>query len=137
MEEYRPLAADGAAPDGQTRLPWGDEAPVVTVETPSPVAVEAHPPEPITHFATPEATFFTAEPPPPAPAEGTEEHEEQDEDAAEASDAEQPELDLDAAIAFDDDQPDDDQPDDEVPDQVADQADDAWSEEAVDDVWSD
>ena len=30
------------------------------------MAVEARPPEPITHFATPEATFFTAEPPPAA-----------------------------------------------------------------------
>src|SRR5947209_8756359 len=66
MEEYQPVAADGAAPEGQTRLPWGDEAPAVAVEAHPPVVVEAHPPEPITHFAMPEATFFTAEPPPVA-----------------------------------------------------------------------
>ena len=135
MEEYRPLAADGAAPDGQTRLPWGDESPVVTVETPSPVAVEAHPPEPITHFATPEATFFTAEPPAAAPAEPVEhdapvEHDDDidgngdaddvpHDDAADDVDADQPELDLEPAVAATDEDVDE------------------WSEDAVDDVWSD
>src|SRR6476646_2206653 len=134
MEEYRPLAADGAAPDGQTRLPWGDESPTVTVETPAPVGIEAHPPEPITHFAAPEATFFTAEPPAHEFIEA-DENGHRDADDGEPDEPDEPEQ----AVS---EEPDDDVPDDEAaaePDAIVDEeletAD--WVDEPVDDVWSD
>jgi hypothetical protein len=144
MEEYRPLAADGAAP-GQTRLPWGDEPPTVSAETHEPGAVEAHPPEPITHFAAPEATFFTAEPPAPAVIDtdenghrdGDEENPESPEEiASEEATDEEP-----AAEDPPDDDPVIDEGDEETPaaptDDDAELEPAAWADEAVDDVWAD
>jgi hypothetical protein len=117
MEEYLPLVADGAAPDGQTRLPWGDETTMVEVEAHPPVAVEAHPPEPVTHFATPEATFFTAEPAPQPP------------EATAPPDR----------VTVDDDPAGIDQPSDTFEEPVGDEEPppDVWSEDAVDDIWAD
>lgn len=132
MEEYRPLAADGAAPEGQTRLPWGDEAPAVAVETPPPVTIEAHPPEPITHFATPEATFFTAEP----VNTGTNGHRDADDDGLHDTPDDAPEQPVLEEEVSEEEQPVEGD-DGFVPASADDETEWAgWDEDVVDDVWA-